>query len=504
MSEQSLKTRSEASSSSRVSEARQKAALAQLHLSQTRRASQLEQLQLQKKMELERRVERQKMELEKQKMELMELERRLKEQELELAAEMKERAAADHAEVCELEARLIEEEENGGVTPAASHPRGTAASVRAECVLTNRSDSEQKRSTMNDAGQATRCMIDQDIERPHEAISSHSTWIDTQDTNAPEPTTAVRGAAGARPCQLPPLTLEKFDGDPLQWPRWIALFKALVHDRRELSDTERLIYLQSSLTGPAQLAVSGLLYDGSFYNEALQELQYQFGDRATVVRESLDSVLHLPNVQENDISSLTELSRVLNATVSVLTSLEYAADLAASTNVTAVVAKLPVPLAWKWGEHLQTTERREPTLSDLNKWLRSQVSAARVVVRGAATQTDGGREAGRRHWGHKPISQDRASRVSVMATAVTTGKGRDGQCELCSGAHEIANCDRYTCLSVDERVVAAMRRAMCFRCLKSGHRARECDSAQKCSSDDCGSRRHHRLLHGMTEINRYL
>ena len=502
MSEKSVQTRSEASCSSRASEARQKAALAQLHLSQARRANELERQQVEKKMELKRRVEQLEMELKKHV-------ERLEQQELELETERKLHAMADHVEECELQARLIEEEENGGVhlhpklqDERGPQPQATPVNPR-EAFGT-----DQVRLTADDAGRTARWVSDHNLERIESSpkvTDSRITWIDALEDNGQgsDCTVQTRGV-GMRLGPLPPLTLEKFVGDPLQWPRWIALFKALVHDRSELSNAERLAHLQSSLAGPAQLAVSGLLYDGSLYNEALRELQSQFGDRAIIVRASLNNVLQLPNVQHNDIPSLTELSRVLHSTVSVLTSLNYDADLAASTNVTAIVAKLPTSLAWKWGEHLQTILHREPTLSDLDRWLRTQVAAARAVVTTAAAQTDGGGAAKRSEWDHKVIPQDRPTGVLATTATLPTDKVGAEQCRLCEGAHSVEHCGKLTRLSVDERVTFLMKRAMCFRCLEPGHRARECTSMRKCSVSECASSRHHRLLHGMKEINRYL
>ena len=501
MSEKSLKTRSEASSSSRTSEARQKAALAQLQLSQAQRASELERQQIEKKRELKRQVEQKEMELKKQV-------ERLEQQELELETERKLRAMADHVEECELQARLIEEEENGEVylqpmlqDESGPQPQVTPVNPRA-AFGTN-----QVRLTADDAGRTARWVSDHNLERIESSpkvTDSRLTWIDALEANGQGSDCMVQTrGVGMRSGPLPPLTLEKFSGDSLQWPRWIALFKALVHDRSELSDAERLAHLQSSLAGPAQLAVSGLLYDGSLYTEALRELQSQFGDRTTVVRANLEKVLQLPTVRNNDIPSLTELSRALHSTVSVLSSLQYDADLAASTNVSAVVAKLPTSLAWKWGEHLQTIQRREPTLNDLNKWLRSQVSAARVVVTGAAAQADGGRGAGRPNGGHKAIRRDRPAGVSAAAATLPPDKGEVERCGFCGGTHRINECEELIHLTVDERVRALMKRAMCFSCLEPGHRASECVSPQKCSMTECASRRHHRLLHGMNEIKHY-
>ena len=61
---------------------------------------------------------------------------------------------------------------------------------------------------------------------------------------------------------LPRITLDQFDGSPLEWPRWSGLFKAIVHNNSALTDTERLTHLQSCLTGEAREAVRGLLCEG--------------------------------------------------------------------------------------------------------------------------------------------------------------------------------------------------------------------------------------------------
>ena len=97
MSERSLRTRSEVSASSRASETRQKAALAQLRLSQVRLANQIEQQEMVRQHELEVQLEQQMRELEKYKMET-ERGRKLR----DLAFEV---------EQCELQVRHEEENE---------------------------------------------------------------------------------------------------------------------------------------------------------------------------------------------------------------------------------------------------------------------------------------------------------------------------------------------------------------------------------------------------------
>ena len=184
---------------------------------------------------------------------------------------------------------------------------------------------------------------------------------------------------------LPKVKLEMFDGSPLKWPKWISLFRVLVHNNRSLTDTERMIHLQSSLTGDACEAVRGLLCDGSLYELALNELETQFGNPVAVVQSTLSSVLQHPAVKHNDIAGLASLSRVLHTAVCVLMSMGYRADLAATSNIQQVMAKLPSALAWQWGQVEVEMMPRVPNLEDIDAWLRKIVLAGRPALPAALT-----------------------------------------------------------------------------------------------------------------------
>ena len=59
------------------------------------------------------------------------------------------------------------------------------------------------------------------------------------------------GASG-----LPKLKLTEFSGGPLEWPERSGLFDVVVH-QKPISDTEKMQYLKTSLTGQAKAAISG-------------------------------------------------------------------------------------------------------------------------------------------------------------------------------------------------------------------------------------------------------
>ena len=109
-----------------------------------------------------------------------------------------------------------------------------------------------------------------------------------------------------------------------------------MHDRADLTDVERLTYLQAHLAGAARKSVRGMLCDASLYGAALYELEEEFGDPSRVIHATMKKLFGARPVRDGDLPALTELSRDLRTAVSVLQSMRYEAVIAAATNVTTV------------------------------------------------------------------------------------------------------------------------------------------------------------------------
>ena len=351
----SYHTRSEAgvsTASSTLSEVRRRAALSKLQAEQGQRAAAAKTELAQHQAEAE-----------------AEQARRQAEQARQQAA-LEAQQLKDETERDQLELQPLEEEENGLL------PSGDVVSpVRLPAAAPTEPPGPLRELRPDDAAARTRDWLDQSLRQTRPAGVT-SLNIGQAPENRHQQETGRQQTA----THLPRITLEKFGGSALEWPRWVALFKALVHNRADLTDVERLTYLQAHLTGPAKEAVRGMLCDASLYEAALSDLEKEFGDPSRVVQATMKKLLTARPVRDGELSALTELSRNLHTAVSVLQCLKYESDLAASTNVTAVTGKLPANLAWKWGEHVIERDITRPTLVDLDGWLQRHVAAGRVAV----------------------------------------------------------------------------------------------------------------------------
>ena len=87
------------------------------------------------------------------------------------------------------------------------------------------------------------------------------------------PTESSSSPCDGKGVKLPKL-VPTFDGDILHWRTFWEQFCVSVHDRSNLADSEKLIYLQQSLkNGSAKSAIEGLSRSGEYYVEAVECLK---------------------------------------------------------------------------------------------------------------------------------------------------------------------------------------------------------------------------------------
>ena len=59
-----------------------------------------------------------------------------------------------------------------------------------------------------------------------------------------------------------------YDGDPQKWLPWLGVFNSII-DQARMSDTKKLIHLQSLLKGEAAQLISGYSCNGTTFKTAL-------------------------------------------------------------------------------------------------------------------------------------------------------------------------------------------------------------------------------------------
>ena len=282
---------------------------------------------------------------------------------------------------------------------------------------------------------------------------------------------------------LPRLTLRIFSGDSSEWPTWYGLFKAMVHNQKLLNPAEKMMHLQSSVSGIARQLISGMLCDPSLYPVALQTLEDRFGREQDIVQAKLNAIFSHPSPS---IRTLEQFYADVNSAVTVLDRLDYTGDLNSQENLRRLVSKLPSELRREWAKHVVSFDSRV-NLFDFNNWLKQQVKIGLQCMsfpdRTNSTQ---------------PTRRQSEPRVT---SAFATTQSHETGCVCCgSTSHQkLWECDDFKAKNVDERAQTVASKRCCFRCLRVGHRGRECRSARTCGIQGC-EYKHHQLLHGSKRV----
>jgi len=103
---------------------------------------------------------------------------------------------------------------------------------------------------------------------------------------------------------LPKIKLPIFSGDAVEWPRWLSLFQALIHEQPNLTDVEKMTHLQSAVSGPPQKLIAGMMYSGRLYNDAMQALKERYGKEDDIVHACLCNIFDHSPLKLHDVTPL--------------------------------------------------------------------------------------------------------------------------------------------------------------------------------------------------------
>ena len=276
---------------------------------------------------------------------------------------------------------------------------------------------------------------------------------------------------------LPKLKLTEFSGDPLEGPEWCELFDVIVHQKK-LSDTEKMQYLKTSLTGQAKAAISGLGFSSQSYYQAWDVLCKKFGRPRFIVEAQLRKIYIYPPVRHDDSSSIVRFANVFTNTVNVLTRLGFQPNLESEGVLSSATRKLSLRLKKQWLRHLQDHQLLAAKLVVFKNWLESTTFIHEDLLAQTSSKFQS--------W-EKPKTRTFASNAEGFT------KPKNLECPFKDGQHAIWNCEKFKSMKLKERREQNQKLRLCFNCLRPGHRSRNYRSGT-CSVPNCGQR-HNKLLH---------
>jgi hypothetical protein len=309
---------------------------------------------------------------------------------------------------------------------------------------------------------------------------------------------------------LPTLSLNVFEGDPVEWPEWSLSFRNLINDNLSLNESKKLGYLRTYLGDEPRSKIYGLLLNGKSYTLAMKELQRCYGNPAFVVEAFVQKVRTWAPIK--DSSEIGSFCTQVSQLVQMFSTMGYESDLTSIGLLSDLVGKLPLSMRESWGGFVVRFGKRLPTVELFHEWLLKKEEALRyggglVGVSKIAENRTKNRKQGE---GIGPVHKPTV-RHSTLFTPSQNKKGNEignkGEpelnpggdrssvsCYFCEQNHCLRDCSQFIKKCPEDRLMWFKSERRCFLCCRKNHVTRLCRSRMRCTESGC-DKRHCALLH---------
>ncbi|XP_045477037.1 uncharacterized protein LOC123682468 [Harmonia axyridis] len=291
---------------------------------------------------------------------------------------------------------------------------------------------------------------------------------------------------------IPRVDLPCFQGKVEEWPGFIALFDALVHQNNSLAPVQKFHLLASAISGEAASVISGFQLNSVNYPLAYQALHSRYQNPRRLANLYVNQIL---DSRPASVSSLPQLKKFVTTHQNAIHAIKALpiSDLADFLLFSLALRNLDIPSRHLFEGQLSSDDF--PTLAQLLEFTNRQL---RVLESTSVTSSIAPKGSLR--------PQSPAGSASVSPSSVSSSSGvhprrpayagacpsSSSTCVFCSANHSVRQCREFKAMNVNQRRAFVTEGRLCRNCMSSFHATAKCSSSQSCHT--CGGR-HHTILH---------
>uniref|UniRef100_A0A914M4G7 CCHC-type domain-containing protein n=1 Tax=Meloidogyne incognita TaxID=6306 RepID=A0A914M4G7_MELIC len=316
------------------------------------------------------------------------------------------------------------------------------------------------------------------------------------------------------------IQLRKFNGDIESWFNFWETFRTLIHEDPSMPFVEKFNALESVLEGDAKTLIEGLKMDETGYETAIELLIKNYGDDQKQIRDLNKELMNLPN--SNDYEDDEKLYLRIEKICRQLTALNQ--NIGQAPYYMMIEGKLSAEVLDKYftikdaeDENNWNTDKFRKAFGRAINQIKGRHEARNIARRSKPTtrtqeptmnflgrvNTSPNYRSPDRRWNqrqntvrteNRPFQGQRRNEEQSQSPKQERSKFRNGSpykarssssssehsskspirypCELCEQLHPPIHCTKYR--TANERRDRAMKKELCFRCLKRGHYANKC------------------------------
>ena len=313
---------------------------------------------------------------------------------------------------------------------------------------------------------------------------------------------------------LPKWQVPTFQGNPLEFRRFVTAFDAMI-ETREPDFTSRLYYLEQFTSGHAKELVRSCQHmkPEEGYNKARSLLREKFGQRHKLAMAYIERVLSAEPVKSEDLGGLETFSILLSSCKNSLKAIDYLHKIENPETMKKIIEKLPFKMQERWrdlADDVMNVKHRDVTVEDISNFVDKRVRAMTNPVFGKLSSRQPPAAKGPKAKTTAPVGNVSFAANSSVEEEKGTGtqvqpksksnEDRKKMCPVCEVAeHYVSDCPKFKEKSVKDRFSLARQLKLCFGCLKRGHTTKTCFKKKPCTQCD---RKHSSLLHDPSPAKR--
>ena len=212
----------------------------------------------------------------------------------------------------------------------------------------------------------------------------------------------------------------------LHWVHFWEQFKISIHDRPQLSESEKLVYLQQAVKNcSATPVIEGLSHTGENYKEAIDCLKSRFNRPQLLYRSHICKIVEAPSLKDGSRKELRWLHDTVQQHLRALKAMGSEPDDHFVTSV--IELKFDVDTMFEWQQHSQD-KAEVPSYTEILEFLDLRAQASETSLSSSSKKP--------------PRKSDHP------VTTFTANSYSSGNCILCSSeCHPLYACPKFKSMS---------------------------------------------------------
>jgi hypothetical protein len=237
----------------------------------------------------------------------------------------------------------------------------------------------------------------------------------------------------------------------------------MIGNQSDLSDTDKLYYLKSALTGEAANKIKIFSADGISYSSAWELLERSYEVKRVLIARHLSMIINLPVLEKENTNGLMKLADNVQQHIASLNSLGV--TVGPEMIVYLIESKMPRSALDKWEATLERDEFPKP--DQIYEFLYKAAVCASRREKTRCSESERGK-------GEIP---NKRARIGPSNKMFMTKISRN--CVACKiKQHPLYLCDKFKKLSVSERIETVRNAKLCYNCLRTKHDVSNIESSQ--------------------------